>query len=111
MEFIASEEPFEQLKITSSPHAPASIQTAHMPTCTNAYHNPFEYNDSISAYHGVHGKRFNFKHHPIAPLGWMQSINLGLTRQSGILVESRHRSNIYRVHLGSLQSFQRLDSY
>jgi hypothetical protein len=30
--------------------------------------HPFEYNDSISAYHGVHGKRFNFNHHPIAPL-------------------------------------------
>jgi hypothetical protein len=31
--------------------------------------HPFEYNDSISAYHGVHGKIFNFNHHPIASLG------------------------------------------
>ncbi len=32
--------------------------------------HPFEYDDSISAYQGVHGTTFNFNHHPIAPLGY-----------------------------------------
>jgi hypothetical protein len=42
---------------------------------------------------------------------WMQSISLEFTRQSRILVGPRHRSNIHRTCLGSLQSFQRLDSH
>jgi hypothetical protein len=51
--------------------------------------HPFEYNDSISAYHGVHGKRFNFNHHPIAPLGckvltWDSPDNRGSWSDHGI---------------------------
>jgi hypothetical protein len=38
---------------------------------TLSFIHHFEYNDSISAYHGVHGKRFNFNHRQtIADLGW-----------------------------------------
>jgi hypothetical protein len=31
--------------------------------------HPFEYDHSISAYHGVHGASWNFRSHPIAPVG------------------------------------------
>jgi hypothetical protein len=31
--------------------------------------HPFEYDDNISAYEGVHPTKFDFKRHPIAPLG------------------------------------------
>ena len=30
---------------------------------------PYEYDDNMSAYEGLHGTRFNFRHHPIAPVG------------------------------------------
>ncbi len=30
---------------------------------------PFEYDDNISAYEGIHRAKFDFKRHPIAPLG------------------------------------------
>ncbi len=30
---------------------------------------PFEYDPGISAYQGIHGASFNFRHHPIAPAG------------------------------------------
>jgi hypothetical protein len=128
MEFIAPEvkrpNRAERAIRTAKNHMIATRAGFH-PDCSHAYLNkclpqiviilnlihPFEYNDSISAYHGVHGKRFNFNHHPIVPLAWMQSINLGFTRQSRILVGPRHRSHIYRTCLGSLQSFQRLDSH
>jgi hypothetical protein len=104
MEFIAPEvkrpDRAERAIRTAKNHIIATRAGFH-PDCSHAYlgkclpqivltlnliHHPFEYNNSISAYHGVHGKRFNFNHHPIAPLPWLQSINLGLTRQSGILV-------------------------
>ena len=31
--------------------------------------HPFEYDTTISAYHGLVGERFNFSRHPIAPVG------------------------------------------
>ncbi len=30
---------------------------------------PYEYDDNMSAYEGLHGTKFNFRHHPIAPVG------------------------------------------
>ena len=30
---------------------------------------PYEYDENISAYEGLHGTKFNFRHHPIAPVG------------------------------------------
>ena len=75
MEFIASEvkrpNRAERAIRTAKNHIIATRAGFH-PDCSHAYLDlihPFEYNDSISAYHGVHGKRFNFNHHPIAPLG------------------------------------------
>jgi hypothetical protein len=43
---------------------------------------PFEYDPSISAYHGLHGSPFNFMQHPIAPaeskaLTWSSPDNHG----------------------------------
>ena len=51
--------------------------------------HPFEYDDSISAYQGVHGTTFNFNHHPIAPLGckvltWDSPDNRGSWADHGI---------------------------
>jgi hypothetical protein len=31
--------------------------------------HPFEYDESILAYQGIYNETFDFKHHPIAPLG------------------------------------------
>jgi hypothetical protein len=39
-----------------------------MELALNGIH-PFEYDGNISAYEGIHRAKFDFKRHPIAPLG------------------------------------------
>ena len=51
--------------------------------------HPFEYDETISAYQGIYNKTFNFKHHPIAPLGckvltWDSPDNRGSWADHGI---------------------------
>jgi hypothetical protein len=119
MEFIAPEmkrpNRAERAIRTAKNHIIATRAGFH-PDCSHAYLDkclpqivitlnlihPFEYNDSISTYHGVH---------PIAALGckvliWDSPDNRGSRSDHGI-----ERSNIYRARLGSLQSFERLDFY
>jgi hypothetical protein len=106
MEFMAPEvkrpNRAERAIRTAKNHIIATRAGFH-PDCSHAYLDkclpqivitlnlihPFEYNDSISACHDVHGKRFNFNHHPIAPLGckmltWDSPDNRGSWSDHGI---------------------------
>jgi hypothetical protein len=59
-----------------------------MELALNVIHS-FEYNNSISAYEGIHRANFDFKRHPIAPLGckfltWDAPENRGSWADHGI---------------------------
>jgi hypothetical protein len=56
---------------TAPDSCPASLWESFLPQieiCDNSM-RPYALDPSISAYHGVHGARFDFKAHPIAPCG------------------------------------------
>jgi hypothetical protein len=50
------------------PHTYLDKGLQQMEITLNVLH-PFEYDPTLSAYHGVYGEPFNFTKHPIAPVG------------------------------------------
>jgi hypothetical protein len=61
-----------------------------MKLALNVIHS-FEYDDNISAYEGIHRAKFEFKRHPIAPLG----CKVGCAGKQRIVGGSWYRRHVY----------------